>query len=158
MLADMLRTPVVEKSSPAEPLSQPTSQASSDATAIHPLTVLRLLRSAGGALFAQAALHGQLARVEWAEEKRRLGQMLVVTLLGFACLLCAMLLVTALVLALSWETAYRIPALIALIAVHALGIAIAWRRFQALSALGSRTFAATREELAADIALLKSKL
>lgn len=146
------------KSSQAEPLSRPTSQASSDATAIHPLTALRLLLSAGGALFAQAALHGQLARVEWAEEKRRLEQMLMVTLLGFACLLGAMLLVTALVLALSWETAYRIPALIALIAVHALGTAIAWRRFQALSALGSRTFAATREELAADITLLKSKL
>jgi uncharacterized membrane protein YqjE len=122
------------------------------------LTALRLLRSAGGALFAQAALHGQLARVEWAEEKRRLGQMLIVTLLGFVCLLGAMLLVTALVLALSWETAYRIPVLIALIAVHVLGTAIAWRRFQALSALGCRAFAATREELAADIALLKSKL
>lgn len=154
----MLRTPVVGKSSPAAPLSQPTSQARSDTTAIHPLTALRLLRSAGGALFAQVALHGQLAWVEWAEEKRRLGQMLIVTLLGFACLLAAMLLVTLLVLALSWETAYRIPALMALIAVHALGAAVAWRRLQALSALGCRTFAATREELAADIALLKSTL
>ena len=34
----------------------------------NPLGVLRLLRSAGGAMCAQAALHSQLARVEWAEE------------------------------------------------------------------------------------------
>ncbi len=109
-------------------------------------------------MFAQANLHGQLARVEWAEEKNRLFRMLVVTLLGFACLVCGMLFVGALVLAISWETSYRIPALLALIAVYGAEYGIAWRRFQALSAFSSQAFAATREELAAGMALLKSKL
>lgn len=113
---------------------------------------------AGGALFAQAALLGQLAWVEWAEEKSRLLKMLNVTLLGFACLLCVMLLAGVLVLLLSWGTAYRIPALTALIVIYGLGAGVAWRRLQALSALGDRSFAATRDELAAGVALLRSQL
>jgi len=48
---------------------------------------LRLLFSAGGALLTQAGLHGQLARLEWAEEKSRLHQMLITGLKGFASLL-----------------------------------------------------------------------
>jgi uncharacterized membrane protein YqjE len=125
---------------------------------ISPLDAIRILRSAGKALFSQAALHGQLAGVEWAEEKQRLLKMLAVTLLGYACLLCAMLCAGALVLTLSWETAYRIPALTVLIALYGVGVGIAWRRFQALSALSAQSFAATREELAADMALLKRHL
>jgi uncharacterized membrane protein YqjE len=125
---------------------------------ISPLDAIRVLRSAGKALFSQAALHGQLAGVEWAEEKQRWLKMLAVTLLGYACLLCAMLSAGALVLALCWETAYRIPAVTSLILLYGVGVGIAWRRFQALSALSAHTFAATREELAADMALLKSRL
>jgi len=117
-----------------------------------------MLRSAGKPLFAQAALHGQLARVEWTEEKTRLIKMLVLVLLGFVGLLCVLLFLGVLVLAYSWDTAYRIPAVMALIVVFGLVTGIAWRRFQALSAQSSQAFAATREELAADLALLKSKL
>ncbi|MWV17377.1 hypothetical protein F3I16_15140 [Pseudomonas sp. L-22-4S-12] len=122
------------------------------------LALLRLLRSAGRALFAQAALHGQLARVEWAEEKHRLLQMLLTSLLGFACLLGVLLLGNALVLALSWATPYRIPALLGLLTVHGLGGLLAWRRLQALAARSCQGFAATRAELAADIDLLKRSL
>lgn len=122
------------------------------------LAVLRLLRSAGQALLAQAALHGQLARVEWAQEKNRLTQMLLLTLLGFAGLLCLLLLVNALVLALSWATPYRIPTLLGLLLAHGLGCLLAWRRLRTLAARSSQGFAATRAELAADIALLKSAL
>jgi uncharacterized membrane protein YqjE len=128
------------------------------AASINPLNALRLLRSAGGALVAQATLHGELARVEWAQEKRRLLKMLLVTLLGFACLLCVMLSVGALLLAFFWGTAYRIPAAALLIALYGIGTAVAWRRFQALSALSGQSFAATRGELAADMALLRSRL
>lgn len=142
----------------SESRSEPTSEPPPDSAAINPLDVLRLLRSAGTAILAQLALHGQLARVEWAEEKNRLLKMLVVAVLGFAGLLCVMLLLAALVLALSWDTQYRVPAVMALIAVFGLGTGIAWHRFQALSAQSSQSFAATREELAADLALLKSKL
>ena len=90
---------------------------------IGPLDVIRLLRSAGAALFTQASLHGQLARVEWAEAKTRL--------LGVA-----------------WG----------LVAAYGLIVAFAWHRLRTLSARSSQAFAATREELAADLALLKERL
>lgn len=124
----------------------------------NPLDVVRILRSAGSALFTQVTLHGQLARVEWAAEKTRLLRMLVIGLLGFAGLLCVMLAAGALVLAFSWDTPYRIAAAIALLAAYGLVVGFAWIRLRALSAQSSQTFAATREELAADIALLKSNL
>jgi hypothetical protein len=69
-----------------------------DAPAINALGAIRVLRSAGGALFDQLALHGQLAQVEWIEERTRLLKMLVGALLGFACFLCLMLSVGALLL------------------------------------------------------------
>lgn len=129
-----------------------------DSNAFNPLDAIRLLRSAGGALFAQATLHGQLARVEWAEEKTRLMNMAVAALAGFAFLLCFLLFAGGLVIALSWDTQYRVAAVSVLAVIYALAAFIAWRRFQALSAMSDQAFAATREEIAADIALIKSKL
>ena len=129
-----------------------------DSTAINALGAIRTLRSAGAALFDQLALHGQLAQVEWGEEKNRLLKMLVGAILGLACFLCVMLSVGALVLALCWGTVYRIPAAAVLVALYALGTGFAWRSFVALSALSGQSFAATRAELAADLALLRSKL
>lgn len=124
----------------------------------HLLALLRLLRSAGSAVLAQGSLHGKLLAVEWAQEKQRLLAMLLVILLGFACLLVIMLLGAGLVIALSWETSYRIHALLAMIAFYALGLALSWRRLRRLSAQGDEVFAGTRAELAADLALLKSSL
>jgi len=129
-----------------------------ESTAINALGAIRTLRSAGGALIDQVALHGQLAQVEWGEEKNRLLRMLAGAALGFACLLCVMLSLGVLALALCWETVYRIPSAALLVALYGLGIGFAWRRFAALSALGGQSFAATRVELAADLALLRSKL
>ncbi|MDP3848683.1 MAG: phage holin family protein [Pseudomonas sp.] len=123
-----------------------------------PLAVLRLLRATGSAWLAQASLHGQLLRIEWAQEQQRLLSMLLMTLLGFSCLLCALLLLSALVLILSWDSELRIPVWIALIAFYSLGAGLAWWRFNRLSALGEQAFAATRTELNADLNLLKSKL
>lgn len=126
--------------------------------AVNPLDVVRLLRSAGAALVAQASLHGQLACVEWAEEKARLKNMLLLALTGFAFLLCFLLFAGVLVVALTWDTPYRVAGILAVTSVHAGAAFLAWKKFNALSALGSRAFAATREEIAADIALIKSKL
>ncbi len=142
---------IVEESRSAELLT-------ADLATINPLDAIRLLRSAGKALFAQASLHAQLARVEWTEEKSRLQKMLAAALLGLACALCVMLIVGALALAFSWGTPYRIPVALALIAVYAAGVAVAWRRFKTLSALSGQAFAATREELAIDLAMIRSKL
>lgn len=131
---------------------------SSGANSINPLDAIRVLRSAGGALFDQAILHGELARIEWAQEKNRLLKMLASTLVGYMCLSCTLLFSGALVLAFCWDTVYRIPAATALPALYGLGAAVSWRRFQTLSALSGQSFAATRVELAADMVLLRSRL
>lgn len=123
-----------------------------------PLDAVRMLRTSGGPLLAQAQLHGQLAQIEWREEKQRLLRMLVTTLLGFAGLLCALLTATALVVALSWNAGYGLVTLGALALLYAAGTAVAWRRLRALAALGDDAFAATREELAADAELLRGNL
>lgn len=122
------------------------------------LDVVRLLRSAGSALSAQAALHGQLARVELEEEKNRLLQVTAMMLAGFALALCMMIFLGVLVLALSWDTAYRIHACVGILVVYAVALGIVIHRLQTLFARGRYAFAATREELAADIALIKSRL
>jgi len=138
-------------------VSKPATALHSGFSALLSLDALRTLRSAGSALLSQAALHGQLAEIEWAEEKNRLFRMLLVMLAGFACLLCTLLFTGVLVVALSWETPYRITAIIALMVIHGAGFALAWHHFQTLSRLGSEAFAATREELAADMDLIRGR-
>ena len=124
----------------------------------NPLGALRLLRSAGGALFAQAALHSQLARVEWAEEKIRLTRIAVAALVGLVSAICLLLLGSLIALALSWNTPYQIPVTAAVLALYLLVFLFAVRTLSRQIALGALSFAATREEIAADIALLKAKL
>lgn len=139
------------------PTQASESSTASDST-INLLNAIRTLRSAGGALFAQAALLGQLAQVEWAEERARLLSMMVFALLGFAALLCLMICAGALVLASVWETAYRLHVAMILLVIYGFIAGLAWRRLQALAAIGSHSFAATRAEFSADMALLKGKL
>ena len=83
-----------------------------ESAGINPLDVIRVLRTAGSALLKQAALHGQLVRVEWEAEKDRIAGMAVAALIAFASLLCTMLMAGALALALA-GTPYRIPVAIA---------------------------------------------
>lgn len=116
----------------------------------------RKLQRAAAAFFTRISLHGQLARVEWAEEKTRLLRMLLVTLLGFASLLCVLLFAGALTVALTWNTEHRLQALIALTALYGLGTLVALRRFLALASQGDQSFAAIREELLADAEMLKT--
>lgn len=149
------------RQSPQDDLTAPGAahiHAASTAREISPFALLRLLRSAGRALFAQAALHGQLASVEWQAEKHRLLHMLLAAVLGCVCLLALVLLGSALVLAWSWATPYRMPVVLALLLLHSLGIALAGYRLHRLVARGGPSFAATRAELAADLALFKSTL
>lgn len=120
--------------------------------------LLRVARVAGGALLTQTGLHAELLRVEWQETRVRLLRMLTAGLLGFACLLCLMLALGALLLALCWATPWRFPALAALIVLYGSGAVLAWRRFHVQFALNAEGFAATRAELSADLALLRSQL
>lgn len=59
---------------------------------------------------------------------------LVIILLGFACLLCVMLLSSVFLLMFSWETPYRIHVALTLIALYGIGLGVAWQRFNRLSA------------------------
>ena len=133
-----------------------TAASSSAAPSVSAL--VRIARSAGGALLVQSGLHLELLQVEWQETRIRLLKMLGAALVGFACLLCLMLAIGALLLAVSWPTPWRIAAVVALIVVYAIGALLAWRQFQLQSALGASGFAASRAELAADLALLRSHL
>ena len=135
-------------------VSEPVSSAAAPSAS----AVLRIARSAGGALLVQAGLHAQLLRIEWAETKGRLLKMLLATLVGLACLLGLMAATAVLLLAVCWNTPYRIPAVLALITLYGLGVALAWRQFQMQSTLNAESFAATRVELAEDLALLRSHL
>ena len=116
----------------------------------------RMLHAAGAALLTQAQLHAQLVGIEWQEEKHRLLKMLAVALLGFAGLLCTLLFAGGLALAATWETPYRVPTLAGLALLFGSCTVAAWRGLQAQAALGSQSFAASREELAADAAVLKA--
>ncbi len=138
--------------------SDPESNPGRGAPAISPLKAIGMLRSASGALIAQLGLHGQLARVEWAEEKARLMGMLAAGLLGFAALLCLMLFGGVLSLAYSWDTPYRSIVAAILMTIYALAAGLAYRRLTTLAALGEHSFVATREELAADIAMIRERL
>lgn len=138
--------------------SSHVSHEKGDSVIAESLDLLRLLRSAGGALSAQAALHGQLMRVEWQEEKSRLMQLLIMTAIAFVCGLCIFIFLGLLVLAASWDTTYRLHSLAIVIITYALGAGFCWYQIRKIAARSSQTFIATREELAADIALIRSKL
>ncbi len=129
-----------------------------DTSPLGVLDTILLLRTASPALVDQLGMYAQLVRIEWAEEKRRLLQMWFTALVGFACLLCGLLFTCALVLAFTWDTAWRVPSTLLLVGAYLTGLGLAWWRWQALAARGDQAFAATREELAADVELLRSKL
>ncbi|MBA3582019.1 MAG: phage holin family protein [Gammaproteobacteria bacterium] len=150
----MTWVPPVTNGSHYEPL--PHIQSAS--RGVNPLDAIRILRSAGGALIGQISLYGQLAEVEWAEEKERLFKMGLILLGGLACLLCAMLFVGVVVLMLSWNTEYRLIAGVSLIFVYLAGLGVAYKYFNSCLKRSVRAFSATREEIAADIEMLRSKV
>jgi uncharacterized membrane protein YqjE len=112
--------------------------------------------AAEGAIAAQDRM--ELARLEWAQQKRRLALLALL-----ACAFCALAVVTLALLAVAvlmlfWDTPYRVLAawLLALAGVLASGAALA-----ALSSLARKAcnaFALTRRELANDWQAIKERL
>ena len=152
----MMQTPPTESIISEDSLDPLPSEENSGS--IDPVKVLRILCKAGGDVFTQAALHGQLAQIEWAEEKNRLFKLGLFAALSFVSFLFVMLFGTLLALALSWDTPYRIHTLLMIMVFYMLLTVVAWRRFKLLSALGSKRFAATREEISLDLEMLKGHL
>lgn len=132
--------------------------ASKDTGTMNPLQVLSVIRSASSALLAQAMLHAQLAHVEWQEEKQRLVKILFFTLIGFAFFLCFVFFVGVFLLALCWDTQYRIPVFLALLFSYFFVVFWAGFKVYLLAQQGSNSFSGTRKEIAADIALIKRAL
>ena len=128
-----------------------------EAPALGVLSAVRIFRSASDALFAQANLHQQLAKVEWEEEKRRLAQLFLTYTVGLSCLMCLMLFLGLLLMALSWDTQYRAISIAALCSLYSLGVYIAWSLFRKLAASPEAFFANTRKEIAADLSMIRSK-
>lgn len=108
------------------------------------------------AVMSQGKLHLQLVQVEWLEEKRRLRQMLMLLIIGFCMFLCTLLGMSALVLALTWETPYRLHSIGSLCLFFAVGSAIAFYRFQENGKQAANAFADSRREIAADLALFRN--
>lgn len=129
-----------------------------EAPSFNIVSLLGTFRSASHAIFTQVNLHHELARVEWQEEKARLTQLFVAYLVGFAFLICLMFFIGVLVLALSWDTQYRTTSVLILTSVYGLGTYLAWNRFYRLAKSPEAFFSNTREELAADLSMIKSKL
>jgi len=152
----MMQTPPTENITSEGSLDPLPSEENSGS--IDPFKILRILCKAGADVFTQAALHGQLAQIEWAEEKNRLFKLGLFAALSFVSFLFVMLFGSLLALALSWDTPYRLHALLMIMVFYMLLTVVAWRRFKLLSALGSKRFAATREEISLDLEMLKGHL
>jgi uncharacterized membrane protein YqjE len=117
-----------------------------------------IVRDASGMLLDHAALHAELLRVEWAEERLRLRRLLAAAAVGFAFLLALLIGFGAVLLSLAWDSNLRLPTIAALIVLYALGAAMAWRQYSAQATRGEHSFAASRGEFAADLELLRSHL
>lgn len=129
-----------------------------EAGSLSPVQLLQMFRSTGSALFTQASLHAQLAQIEWEEEKQRLCRIAIFSLLGFVFTLCFLIAASAFAITLSWNTPYKVHAFVAVLLVHLCGFIFTGLAVKKLIALGNKSFAATRAEIASDIALLKSTL
>ncbi len=114
--------------------------------------------STTSALLAQGALYGQLAWVELGVEKDRLLQMLLLLLVGFSLFTSLLVAGTVWVLLVSWDTPYRTAVLVSIGLVHLALFAGIILRFLAFTRQGHQAFCDTREQLATDFALLRSRL
>lgn len=122
------------------------------------MEIIKRLRSMAKIVLTRLELHGELVSVEWAEERQRLRQLLAISLLGFIFLFCVVLFIGFFAIALSWVTEYRIHTIGGILGLYTLGFCFCAYRFTILAARSSATFAATREEVAADLALIRSRL
>ncbi len=119
---------------------------------------IRRLQSAKDELLTQAGLIRELAEVEWSQEKIRIARMVMIGALVFASLLCLMVAAGILVMVLVWDTPYRLPTAIGVFVVYGISTVLLYESFKRVAARSEDAFSATREEIAANITLVKSTL
>lgn len=121
-------------------------------------SMMQLFSSASDALFAQANLHRELAIIEWEEEKERLSHMLTAFLIGFSCFICLLFFLGILTITLFWSTDYQWVSILTLSALYGLVTYFSWKRFMVEAKRPGRFFTTTREEIAADLSMIKNNL
>lgn len=117
---------------------------------------IRILGEARHSLLEHGLLHGELVGIELEQAKLRLVRVLLFALAGLSALTCTLLWIGVLVLAASWDTAYRVPAMVAMLLVYGITTFALWRGLRSAIAGSGKGFAASFEELAADAALLRT--
>ena len=122
------------------------------------MDIIQRLRAIGKTILVQLELHGQLIQVEWAIEKHRLQQSLIMLLLAFSCFFGFILTISLLLLTLAWPTEYRIHTIVSLIGIYAVGLFVCCYRLNKLIALSGLAFAETRNEIAAECQLIRNQL
>lgn len=122
------------------------------------MEIIQRLRASAAIVLTHLELHGRLASMEWQQEKNRLQQLLVFSMLGLMCVFCFLIFVGVLVIALGWPTEYRLYTVAGVVVFYATGLAICCFRCKRLLAQGATSFAETRAEVAADIELIRSQL
>lgn len=88
----------------------------------------------------------RLATKALTREKRRLFRMSCTLLVAGLLLFCSLLSLTALTVIVSWDTAYRLQALIAVMLMYLAGAVFAWRQFEILDREGEKALENTRQE------------
>ena len=105
------------------------------------------------ALLGSVRTRAELASVEFAEERARIGQQLALLIAGLLCLMFAVLFVAVGVIAWYWDS-YRMAAIVGVIVVFAgAGTACLWWR-ASVARVSPTPFAATLAELEKDRAAL----
>jgi uncharacterized membrane protein YqjE len=122
------------------------------------MEIFQRMRLLSKELLTQLELHGRLLKVEWLQEKNRIQQIICIASLGFAFLLCSLLSIGFFVIAANWAGEYRLLSIALVCTFYLIGLIFCWIRINTLAAKGADSFAVTREELAADIALIRSQL
>lgn len=119
---------------------------------------LRTLRSLSGAVSSQAGLYVQLAQLEWEQERERLVAMFLMLVIALLACWFLLLIGSALVLIAAWQTEYRLTAVYGLLGCYFAAAVFSLWRLKRLLAQGKHSFSSLREELAADIAVIKREL
>lgn len=103
-------------------------------------------------------LYGQLVRVEWQEEKRRLQQLVFFIVLGAMCLSTFFIFFGVLLIALTWDTDYRLFTIAVVMGLYGLGAVACF--YWAGKKLGNvyQSFSVTRMEILSDIQVIRSQL
>jgi uncharacterized membrane protein YqjE len=105
------------------------------------------------ALLGLARTRAELASIEYAEERGRVGRQLALMLAGIGCLMFALLFAAGGVVAYFWDT-HRLVAILGVVVVFgAAGAVLLWRRAE-LAQTAPTPFAATIAELDKDRAAL----